>query len=254
MGCLRSTSVFSLSLVLLTVSVYGQVITGSIVGSIADTTGGMLPGAQVTIRSPALIAGDSVTSTNERGRYRFPILAPGTYTISTQIRGFTHYVEEGIRVQVGGTVEKNVFLELDSVSEEVTVSGEGPVVDSQKSGMSTNYSTEYMHNMPLRRSGINDLIKSAPGISATQPTDNQDSDVSAYGSGVNENTFLVDGSPTGSPGTDAIEEIEILSLGASAEYGNFQGAVFNVVTQQGGNDWRFDVSYHRIQPRDIGGR
>ena len=237
------------------IPVTGQVITGNIVGTVSDATGGVLPGAEVTIRSPALIGGTATTSTNDKGRYRFPALVPGTYRLKIHKIGFTNYVDEAVRVQVGSRVEKNVFLGLAAVSEEVTVSGEGPVVDTQKSAVSTNYGKEYMENVPLRRSGINDFIKSAPGISATYTTYNQHPAVSALGSGVNENIYLVDGSSTldyagpGSgpgrgPGTDAIEEIEILSLGASAEYGNFQGAVFNVVTRQGGNDWHFDGSYY----------
>lgn len=251
---LRSTFGFWSFLALLAFPARAQVITGSIVGTVTDVTGGVIQGAEATIRSPALLGGDSVTSTNERGRYRFPALPPGTYTLGIQAPGFARYVEDGIRVHVGGTVERNVLLQLATVTEELVVSREAPGADPNKSGVSTNYGVQYMEGMPLRRSGIYDLIKSAPGISATQPTDNFSFEVSAFGSGVNENAFLVDGSPAGgidlaprppaAPGTDAIEEIEILSLGTSAEYGNFQGAVFNVVTRQGGNDWRFDASYY----------
>jgi hypothetical protein len=241
-------------LVLARVPLRAQVITGSIFGTLSDPTGGVLPGIDVTIRSPALMGGVSTTVTNEKGVYRFPALVPGTYTLIIYIPGFVNYVDEGIRVQVGGSVERNVFLELAGVSEEVTVSAQGPAVDTQKSAVSTNYGREYLENVPLRRSGINDFIKSAPGISAAYTTYNQHPAVSALGSGSNENVYLVDGrtAATGSgpggpergPGTDAIEEIEILSTGASAEYGNFQGAVFNVVTRQGGNNWRFGGSYY----------
>ena len=90
-------------------------------------------------------------------------------------------------------------------------------------------------------------------MSATNPTSGSSSRVSAFGSGVDENKYLMDGvdftAPVSGaawpwPDTDVIEEIEIVSLGASAEFGNSPGAVFNVVTKQGTNTFRGDLSYY----------
>jgi hypothetical protein len=97
-----------------------------------------------------------------------------------------------------------------------------------------------------------DLLKSAPGISAVRPG-NIGVGIAAFGSGLNDNTTLVDGTDfTGAFGggvvpwvdTDVIEEIQIVGIGASAEYGNVEGAVFNVVSKQGGNDFQFDASLY----------
>ena len=87
--------------------------------------------------------------TNASGQYRFPNLPPGDYTFTVELSGFGTYIEEGMRVLVGGTVERNVSLSLATVAETVTVTGETPVVDTRKSGVSTNYSSEYMENTPL---------------------------------------------------------------------------------------------------------
>ena len=87
-----------------------------------------------------------------------------------------------------------------------------------------------------------DPIRSAPGISPTSPSSGTVSTISAFGSGTNENIFLIDGTnftcscngiARSEPGIDFIEEIHVQSVGASAEFGNVQGAVINVVTTQG---------------------
>jgi hypothetical protein len=248
-----SKSVF-LALVLLSFvqTVRAQVITGSLLGTVKDETGAVVPGALVTIRSPALLGGPATFATNEKGQYRFPALAPGSYGLVIEIAGFRTYIEEGLRVQVGMTIERNVMLPLAVVAESVTVSAESPLLDTKDSGQSTNYGNEYLENVPVRRLSMFDFIKSAPGLSAHGPGI-LTTGVSAFGSGENENLYLVDGNDfTGAYGggavpwvdTDILEEIEIVGFGASAEYGNLQGAVFNVVSRQGGNELQFDASYY----------
>jgi hypothetical protein len=98
-----------------------------------------------------------------------------------------------------------------------------------------------------------DFIGAAPGISATSPGTGGNSLVSACGSAANENTFLIDGTnftcpcsgeARSEPGVDFIEEVQVQSVGASAEFGNMQGAVINVVTRQGSNRFLYDASYY----------
>ena len=230
-----------------------QIITGNISGTIRDESGGILPGASVTITSPALPSGPASMVSNEKGRYRFPGLAPGIYTLNVTLSGFATYNEEGLRVEVGGNLERIVALKLASVAETVTVTGESPVVDTKSAGVSANFGSEYMENTPLRRFSMFDMFKVAPGVAASSPSSGDNPSVGAFGSSVNENAFLLDGtdftSPISSnawpyPDTDVIEEIEVVSLGASAEYGGVEGAVFNVVTKQGGNTFQFDASYY----------
>lgn len=237
----------ALGLVLAAGSAFGQ-ITGTILGAISDDQGLVLPGATVSVSSEQLPGGPRMAVTNASGQYRFPNLPPGDYTLTVELPGFGTYIEEGMQVLVGGTIERAVSLSLATVAETVTVTGETPVVDTRKSGVSTNYSSEYMENTPLRRFSFFDFTKSAPGMSATNPTSGTSSRVSAFGSGVDENKYLMDGvdftAPVSGaawpwPATDLIEEMEIVSLGASAEHGSAAGAVFNVVTKQGTNDFTF---------------
>jgi outer membrane receptor protein involved in Fe transport len=228
-----------------------QIITGNIFGTVRDESGGVLPGASVTITSPALPSGPSTMVTNEKGQFRFPNLAPGVYGLEVSITGFGEYKEEGLRVTVGGSTERNLAMKISSVSETVTVTGESPIVDTKKTGVSANFSEEVVQNTPVRRFSMFDFLKWSPGISATSPSSGGTMSMTAFGSSTNDNVFLMDGTDFTAPvsgnawpypDTDVIQEVETVALGASAEYGNVQGAVFNVVTRQGGNDYRFDFS------------
>jgi len=241
------------------ISASAQVITGTIIGTVRDESGGVLPGATVTITSPALPSGPSTQVTNENGGFRFPNLAPGVYAMEISLASFAIYREEGLRVTVGGTTERNVAMKLSSVAETVTVTGESPIVDTKKSGVSANFAQEVVSNTPVRRFSMFDFLKWSPGVSATSPSSGTSASMTAFGSSTNDNVYLMDGtdftSPVGGgawpyPDTDVIEEVETVALGASAEYGNMQGAVFNVVTKQGGNDYRFDFSYF-AQPDEL---
>ncbi len=106
---------------------------------------------------------------------------------------------------------------------------------------------ETIHNVPRSRTGVTDFFRMAPGISPWPPG-SQVLQVGSFGSAVNENVVFVDGIDQGNyPPVlepDSIEEIEILSTGVPAEVAFAQGAVFNIVTRQGGDDWRFDASYY----------
>ena len=93
----------------------------------------------------------------------------------------------------------------------------------------------------------------APGVSPTSVGNGTSNTVSALGSGVNENAFLLDGTnftcpcsggAVAEPGIDVIQEVQVQTVGASAEFGNIQGAVFNVVTKQGSNAFQYDASYY----------
>src|SRR3990172_6315770 len=238
--------------VMVSISASAQVITGTIFGTVRDESGGVLPGATVTITSPALPSGPSTQVSNEKGQFRFPNLAPGVYALNVSLAGFSTYNEEGMRVSVGGTTERDVPMKLSSVAETVTVTGESPIVDTKKSGVSANFAAEVIQNTPVRRFSMFDFLKWAPGVSANSPSSASSASLTALGSSPNDNVYLMDGtdftSPVGGgawpyPDTDVIEEVETVALGASAEYGNVQGAVFNVVTKQGGNDYKLDFSY-----------
>jgi hypothetical protein len=238
---------------------FAQRTTGTLVGTVTDETGSVLPGVTVVIRGDAIM-GTQDNVTNDQGFYRFPALPPGTYHVAFSLASFSTFNRDGVRVSVGSTVEENVSLKLGQArGEEITVTGEGAVVDTQTNQISTNYDKDWVRNAPVPRFTFFDLVNAAPGVNASATGSSRST---SLGSGTTDNSYMLDGTDftaplTGAawpwPNTDAIEEIEVLSLGATAEYGNVLGAVFNVVTRQGSNAFHGDANFY-FQNQDLTGR
>jgi carboxypeptidase family protein/TonB-dependent receptor-like protein len=230
---------------------HAQRTTGEIIGTVSDESNAVLPGVTVTIRG-AGVAGAPTVTTSEVGAYRFPALPPGDYDLEFSLQGFGTLRRERIPVGVGSVVELKITMKVSTVSETVTVTGESPVVNLASTTVSTNYNNEWVQAAPIRHFSFFDLVNSAPGVSATSTVGSATS-ATTLGSTTNDNVYAIDGTdlsaPTGGtawpwPNADAIQEIEVLQLGASAEYGNVMGAVFNVVTRQGGNQFHGDGTYY----------
>ena len=140
---------------------------------------------------------------------------------------------------------------LAGVAQSVEVTGANSRIDARNPGFGTLFEQEDIPTIPTRRASMFDFIRMAPGISPTSPGSMTNTTVSAFGSGTNENQFLFDGTnftcpcagiTRSEPGIDFIQEIQVQSIGASAEFGNVQGAVINVVTKQGGERFQYDAS------------
>jgi hypothetical protein len=230
-----------------------QGLTGTLIGTVTDPQGSVLAGAVVRISSTALIGGSVQRPTDQRGQLRFPALPPGTYELDIDHPGFAPHHEEDIYIGAGATLDVPVRLRLANLAESVAVEGGGLHIDARDPGFGTRFGPEDLSEIPTRRVSMQDLIRASPGISPTSPSSGTITTVSAFGSGTNENQFLVDGTnftcpcngvARSEPGIDFIQEIHVQGVGASAEFGNVQGAVINVVTRQGGNRFQYDASYY----------
>ena len=199
--------------------------------------------------------------TGEGGEFRFLNLPPGPYTLDIEIPGFASSHEEDIRIGASATLERTVVLKVKGVSESIVVLESGSRLEARDSGFETHFGPEYIRAIPTRRYSMFDWIRATPGVSPTSPSSGnpQFNTVSAFGSGVSENMFLIDGTnftcpcqgvSRAEPGVDVIQEVQVQGVGASAEFGNIQGAVFNVVTRQGGNRFAYDASYYG-QPESL---
>src|SRR5215469_6925977 len=110
---------------------------GTINGTITDSSGAVLPGVRITLSGSAVM-GTPVTTTDQNGAYRFPALAPGDYKLVFEQTGFGSVTREGIRITLGFTATVNVEMKPGAVSENVTVTGESPVIDVQSNSVSTS--------------------------------------------------------------------------------------------------------------------
>jgi len=228
-----------------------QGLTGALFGTVRDEQGAVLSGASVRVTSPSLLGGTETMTTNDHGQWRFPALSPGSYTLRIELAGFAPLVEEGISLGAGASLSRNVKLMIAGVSASVTVEGAGSRIEARGSGVETRIDADYLATVPSRRYSMFDAIRAAPGVSATSPAGGSINTVSAFGSGGNENLFLIDGTnftcpcagvSRAEPSIDVIQEVQVQSVGVSVEYGNIQGAVFNVVTRQGSNRFQGDAS------------
>lgn len=246
--------IFLLSLIFFqfTFVAQAQRLTGTIRGTVSDETGAPLPGAIVTLSGEALVGGSQVATSEINGHYRFPALPPGEYKISYALPGFQTVVHSGVRVVLGGTMDENVTLFLSKATESLELAGETTLVDTTKPGYSANYAQEDLRDLPITRFTFFDFVQMSTASSPMR-FDNTSYAHSIMGSNVNENMYQMDGTDltsalTGAawpwPNTDTINEIEILELGAPAEYGNYQGAVVNVVTKSGWNEFHGDANFH----------
>src|SRR5687767_12547736 len=230
-----------------------QGLTGTLIGTVKDDQGGVLPGALVRLASPALIGGVATVTTNGRGQLLFPALPPGVYLLDITMEGFSTLHEADIVIGAGATIERTVVLKLAGMAESVAVEGAGSRIDARNPGFGTRFGPEDIKAIPTRRASMFDWVRSAPGISPTSPSSGTATTVSAFGSGVNENQFLIDGTnftcpcngvARAEPGVDFIQEVQVQSTGASAEFGNVQGAVINIVMRQGSERFLSDASYY----------
>jgi hypothetical protein len=221
-------------------------------GVVTDQSGAPLPGVTVEITSPNL-QGTRTAVTAADGRYRFPSLPPGAYTVSGNLSGFGK-VQKKATVTLDATVTVALQLQL-STTAEVTVTGEAPIVDTTSTTAGSNYSAKLIDKLPVGRNYA-DVTFSQPGVQTdfgeTQgrgPVAGQGG-ISIYGSTSGENLFLIDGVNTtnvikGFQGKDInnefIQEVEVKTGGYQAEYGRNTGGVINVITKSGGNEFHGGV-------------
>ena len=230
--------------------VWAQQTTGGLRGEIKDSEGQPLPGATVTISSEALIGQTRTATTNELGVFRFPSIPIGTYKVEAAMDSFDPVVAQNIKVSLGGIAYVPLTMKLSGVAEAVTVVGNSPVLDVNQSGLSTSYKKEVLEEVPTQR-GMWDLMQQSPGVTV-DVGDSQSARVIAFGSNRQSNSWNVDGVDVTAPETgdawwyinpDVVEEIQVLGVGAPAEYGNHTGAVLNVVTKKGSNSFHGSANY-----------
>ena len=164
----------------------------SIAGVVTDATGSVLPGVTVEASSPALIEKVRGVATDDRGQYRVVDLRPGTYRVVFTLTGFTTVVRENVELASGFTATINAQLNVGSVAETVTVSGQSPLVDIQNTQSQRVLTSEVVEAVPSSR-GFATFLDLTPGIRQT---------AAARDVGGTQQDNMQDGSLWGSRATD----------------------------------------------------
>jgi outer membrane receptor protein involved in Fe transport len=223
-----------------------QTTTGRILGQVTGLDGVAMPGVTITVNSPAIMGGSRTAVTGETGAYRIAALPPGVYNVSAELPGYQSQTIEGVSVALGGTGTADFALQ-PQFSDEMVVTSESPLLDTTSSSVPSTYSADFLKDLPTQRN-FYDIIAVSPNVSlATEDT----SRMVAGGSNVQSNAWFIDGIETAAPETgtswvgvnpDAIQEVQVMGIGAPAEYGNMLGAAFNVVTKSGSNEVKGGVN------------
>ncbi|MGH9373933.1 MAG: TonB-dependent receptor [Vicinamibacterales bacterium] len=248
--------VFRLLIVLLFVPAFARAAAGqtaaTISGTVEDTSGKVLPGVAVTARNAgtALVR---VGVTGGEGRYVIPGLPPGIYDVRAELSSFKPHVRREIQLTVAQALVLNITLEIGGLSEEITVTGETPVVNTTSGELSYLVGAEAIEQLPLNGRNYTDLALLQPGVLAYPHRDG--GSVVAHGLGMSingqdprSNVYLLDGTlqndfTNGSAGsaagtalgTDTIREFRVESNAYSAEFGRNSGGQLNVLTKSGAN-------------------
>ena len=234
-----------------------QVQTGSIVGVVTDSSGAVLPGATVSLSGERLIGGVQTQVTDTTGAYRFDRLPPGSYHLKFELQGFRGMERDGILVSAAFVATVNAKLEVGSVTESITVTGESPTVDTKSNLQQTVMTQEILEGVPTGRDPWS-LAKLIPGVQVatydvggTQSM--QQSSLSAHGSNTNDVSYNIDGASVNWPGGGGgatmlyydqgmFEEVNYLTSAIPAEV-MAGGVSINMVTKDAGNKWRSNVRY-----------
>ena len=237
----------------LLVGVHAQSTTsGNITGTVRDPQGAAVARAEVTIAEEKTGATRTVT-TNDDGFYNAPSLPAGVYTISAAPTGFKKTIQTGVELHVSENKTVNLDLQVGQVTETVTVTSESAPVELRSGEVSSLVSEKQVTELPLNGRNYAQLALIVPGVSqagsfAARGTGlDSNVDMSVNGNQSNANLWTVDGvnnMDVGSnatllvfPSIDSIAEFRVERNSFSAEYGQAQGAVINLITKGGGNDF-----------------
>jgi hypothetical protein len=231
---------------------------GSISGTVTDTTGAVVPDAEVT----ATQAGTGLqlkTTTSGAGTYVFPTLAPSVYDLAVSHTGFQTYRENALQVRADNAITANVALKAGSTAETVTVTAETAQVDTTTGTLEQVIGTSQVNDLPLNGRNAAQLTEEVAGITLAPPAQADQGNtktfpsviaISANGTFVGQTNYMLDGGNNVDeytnvnlpfPMPDAVQEFSIETNNYNAQYGQNAGGVVNIITKSGVNRYHGDL-------------
>jgi len=238
------------SLVPATLAAQG-VQTGTLQGTVKDSSDAVLPGVTVIVTSPVL-QGTRETVSDGNGVYTIPALPPGNYTVRFELTGFASFVHENAVVPLGSVAVIDASMQVAALTEVVNVTAQTSNALVVPTGQS-NLTAKELNTIPVGRTPAR-IAEFAPGLTDNTPNVGQ---VTISGGFAYDNVFMIDGVDVNDNlfGTannvfieDAIDETQVLTSGISAEFGRFSGGVINMITKRGGNTFSGSVRLNFSNP------
>ncbi|HVW76516.1 MAG TPA: carboxypeptidase regulatory-like domain-containing protein [Alloacidobacterium sp.] len=235
-----------LAVLLPTAAIHAQA-TGSIRGTVVDTSGALISGATVTATNSATSTVRSA-STNEDGIYVFPALPIGAYSLQVSRDGFETQKRDGIQLLTGQTLDLRIEIAVGSVTQSVEVTSAAPLIQTASSSVQTSVDQKQIQELPLNGRNPLQLTVLTPGTTltsvGTESGQQDNTGLSVNGLRATQNNFQLDGAIYTNrffdsvpilPNPDALQEFTIQSSNYSAEYGG-AGALVQLSTRSGTND------------------
>lgn len=231
------------------IALFGQVTAdANLTGFVRDSSGAVIADAQVRLESVETGAVREAR-TKADGEYRFDLVSPGSYNLTISASGFQTKLMKNVVLAIGQTVTNNVTLEVGQQTQTVTVEATAPLLNSEKTDVSTTITPHEVENLPLVGRDFANLAYLAPGVKLADsydPTKNRYAILSVNGDNGRDVNVTVNGvdnkdNTVGGPvmqfPLEAIEEFHISTQRFSAENGRSEGAAINVITKAGTNDF-----------------
>jgi hypothetical protein len=240
---------------LLVLATHGKVwaqANGSIVGTVTDTVGAIVPGAKVAYTNLGTNETKN-TQSDASGNYQFLHLLPGNYKIVIEQTGFKQFVRSNIEVTLNNATPIDAALEVGAVSDTVEVTSESPLVSTQSSAINYEVGSKQIDSLPLNGRNVLNLVSLVPGVVLQGNTSGNASTLNVNGWGnyqigggaANQSSAFIDGAPINIsyanstslvPTQDVIQEFQVTTNTVVPEYGRFAGGVINMATKSGTND------------------
>ena len=240
------------------VPVCAQVASAQLNGTILDSVGAVVVGAKITATNTATnVSHDSVSDSG--GNYIIPLLPPGDYSLTVEAPGFNKLVQSGISLQINQQAKVDLTLKLGQVSETIEVNSQAPLLESESSSVGTVVNQQLVNELPLNGRNFVQLATLSPGVngvgfsasgtimSGSRPDDRRPgSELFSNGNREGSNDFLYDGIDDNErltlsivlrPPVEAVREFKIQTNLYSADIGRNSGAVVDVITKSGTNQF-----------------
>jgi len=230
---------------------------GALQGTVTDSKGAVLPNATITVRNRST-SFERTTQSDSDGNYQLPVLPIGIYSIEAKIAGFKTQVADSVSVEVAKTVVQNFQMDVGAISEQVLVSSDVPVIESTTTSVGTVINQRTVQDIPLNGRHFVDLGLLIPG-SVTPPQNGfltaplrgqgsfglntaggREDTVNFMINGINLND-MVQNQITFQPSINTVQEFKADNSTFSAEYGRNSGAIVNIATRSGTNDYHGEL-------------
>ncbi len=225
--------------------------TASLSGTVTDPSGAQVPSASVELVNTATRVSSHVNA-DQRGRFVFNFLPPGTYELNVTSAGFSAYHQTGITLDVNAPATIDVHMALQSTSQEVTVNANAQMVDTESGTLHQIVGEKYAQNLPLNGRNAATLVYMAPGTvpgkgedTGTYATTSDSIAISVNGTYGDQVAYKLDGATHEDPITnvnaifpnpDSLAEFSVQTNNFDARYGGAGGAIVNIVTKSGTNE------------------